>query len=76
MAECRAEADRRADEWRAAPRNRLAAAVIACLWLVALGVSPGGWRGAGSRRLLKNATASAALRVILIGGRLCRMRLP
>ena len=31
------------------------------------------WLAAGS---LKNATASAALRVILIGGRLCSMRLP
>jgi uncharacterized membrane protein YkvA (DUF1232 family) len=41
MAECRAEADLRADEWRAAPSNRLAAAVIACLWLVALGLA--GW---------------------------------
>ena len=36
MAECRAEADLRVDEWRSAPRSRIAAAAIAVLWLAAL----------------------------------------
>jgi len=35
IAECRAEADLRVEEWRAAPRSRLAAAVIVCVWLAA-----------------------------------------
>jgi uncharacterized membrane protein YkvA (DUF1232 family) len=41
MAECRAEADLRMEEWRAAPRSRRAAAVIAFLWLAALALP--GW---------------------------------
>src|SRR5262245_29869189 len=36
MAECRAEADLRIEEWRATPRSRLAAALIICLWLAGL----------------------------------------
>ena len=36
MAECRAEADLRIEEWRSAPRSRRAAAVIVILWLAAL----------------------------------------
>ena len=36
MAECRAEADLRMEEWRSAPKSRLAAAVIGFLWLAAL----------------------------------------
>jgi uncharacterized membrane protein YkvA (DUF1232 family) len=36
MAECRAEADQRIEEWRAAPRSRLAAVLIVSLWLAGL----------------------------------------
>ena len=39
MAECRAEADRRIAEWRAAPKSRVAAAVIVALWLAALALA-------------------------------------
>jgi uncharacterized membrane protein YkvA (DUF1232 family) len=49
MAECRAEADLRMEEWRAAPRSRLAAAVIVFLWLAALALLAWlGWRWLGS----------------------------
>jgi uncharacterized membrane protein YkvA (DUF1232 family) len=41
MAECRAQADLRMEEWRAAPKSRRAAAVIAVLWLAALALL--GW---------------------------------
>jgi uncharacterized membrane protein YkvA (DUF1232 family) len=43
MAECRAEADLRIEEWRSVPRSRLAAAVIVVLWLSALALL--GWLG-------------------------------
>jgi uncharacterized membrane protein YkvA (DUF1232 family) len=36
MAECRVEADLRIEEWRAAPRSRVAAAIIIVLWLAAM----------------------------------------
>src|SRR5262245_9149289 len=36
LAECRPEADRRIEEWRAAPRSRLAAILIISLWVAAL----------------------------------------
>ena len=36
IAECRVEADLRIEEWRSAPKSRLAAAVIALLWLSVL----------------------------------------
>jgi uncharacterized membrane protein YkvA (DUF1232 family) len=36
IAECRAEADLRINEWRSAPRSRVAAATIVVLWLSAL----------------------------------------
>ena len=45
LAECRAEADRRIEEWRAAPRSRLAAAVIIAVWAAGLALLAWlGWR--------------------------------
>jgi uncharacterized membrane protein YkvA (DUF1232 family) len=45
QAECRAEADRRIEEWRTAPRSRLAATVIVCRWMAGLAVLAWlGWR--------------------------------
>ena len=45
LAECRAEAHRRLEEWRAAPRSRGAAAVIVCLWVAGFALLAWlGWR--------------------------------